>query len=88
MPTANFTGRARNANGPAHELVEVTPSDVEDLPSAEVLALYAGGAGDLRVVTVGGAVVTLVSAASQYHPVRVRRVMATGTTATKIVALY
>jgi hypothetical protein len=52
------------------------------------VALYIGGAGDLKVMTAGGDIVTLVGVlAGMFIPMNVKRVYATGTTATSILAL-
>ncbi|SCM80005.1 conserved hypothetical protein [uncultured Pleomorphomonas sp.] len=64
----------------------VTPDDDTDLAVAS-RALYVGTAGDLAITTVGGSTVTLKQV-SGWVPVRVARVLATGTTATNIVALW
>lgn len=77
---------------PAGQFAAVTPHASTDI--AQVLgeyprALYVGVAGDLGVVGVNGEVVTFKGAAAgSVIPVRCRRVNATGTTATDIVALY
>lgn len=78
-------------SAPAEILAEITPSDVDDLAPHYAKALYVGGDGDLTILPVDhgdGAPVTLVGVkAGSLLPVRVRRVYATGTTATDIVAL-
>jgi hypothetical protein len=51
-------------------------------------ALWVGGAGDLRVKLLDGQTVTIPSANVGWHPLRVRQVFATGTTATNIVATW
>jgi hypothetical protein len=51
-------------------------------------ALYVGGGGDLRVVMADGATVTFAALAPGWHPVRVRRVLATGTSATLITGCH
>jgi len=73
----------------------VTPSNTVDIPSItggtsnNGCVLYVGGAGDLKVDTVGGDAVTFVAVpAGSFIPVQVTRVYATGTTATSIVALW
>jgi hypothetical protein len=72
---------------PARTALAVTPSDSADL-TLIARALYVGGAGNLSVDTVGGDTVSFVGVqAGSFLPVRVRRVRATGTTATNIVAL-
>ena len=51
--------------------------------------LYVGGAGNVRVLTSSGADLTFVGiAAGTFMPVQVKRVYATDTTATDIVALW
>lgn len=72
----------------------VTPSDTVNIPaitggSNNGCVLYVGGAGNLKVLTIGGDEVVFngVSAGS-FFPVHVLRVFATGTTATNIVALW
>jgi hypothetical protein len=66
----------------------VTPSDTTDL-STTANRLYVGGAGTLTVVTSHGSTVAFASmAAGSFLDVRVRRVKATGTTATNLIALW
>ncbi len=65
----------------------VTPSDTEDL-AFTARALWVGEAGDLKVATANGDVVSFVGIpAGTLLPVAVKRVYATLTTATSIVAL-
>ena len=67
----------------------VTPDDGVDLPKG-CRALYVGGAGNLVVIfdkDTSSVTLTGVTAGSVL-PVRIKRVLATGTTATVIVALY
>jgi hypothetical protein len=73
----------------------VTPSNTVDIPSVSGgtsnngCVLYVGGAGNLRVDTIGGDDVTFTGVlAGSFIPVQVTRVYATGTTATSIVALW
>jgi hypothetical protein len=88
MPRDHFEMRARSITGPAVELRAVEPSDSADLPNGVCRSLFAGGAGVIVVQDAFGSQVSLHSGASQYHPVQIRRVLATGTTATDIIALY
>jgi hypothetical protein len=73
----------------ARQAVAVTPSDTTPL-TKYAKALYIGVTGDVTVIPVGGTTGVLFKA----HPVgyfvgcQVAQVMATGTTATNIVALY
>ena len=65
----------------------VTPSDSADLPQFSVI--YVGGAGNVKVTTAQGSAVTFSGVQSGgVLPVRVRRVWATGTTATTMTAVY
>jgi hypothetical protein len=72
----------------------VTPSDTVDIPAVtggtnNGCVLYIGGAGNIKVTTVGGDDVVFVGlSAGQFVPVQVKRVWSTSTTATNIVALW
>ena len=76
------------AESPARSYGSLTPSDTVDLTNL-TKALYVGGAGNLVAVSISGEVVTFTAVpAGTVLPIRVKRVNATGTTATAIVALY
>ena len=81
--TSDMTGIKRAA--------AVTPSDTTDLASP-TRAVYVGASGNLVVIFVGdqdAATTTLVGlAAGVWHPMQVRRILSTSTTATGIVAGY
>lgn len=80
----------RDASGPARRAGAVTPSDTVDL-TTYAKALYVGAAGNVRVLTVGaedGDAVTFANHPVGWLPVQVRRVLATGTAATQIVAAF
>lgn len=65
----------------------ITTSDTVDLASPSVV--YVGGGGDVKVTTANGDVVTFTGlVAGGVIPVRVKRVWATGTTATNLVRVY
>lgn len=73
---------------PAREAAAIVPSDGNDLASLP-RAIFVGTAGDLAVTMAGGQSVTLRGvAAGSTLPIRVRRVLATGTTAADLVALW
>jgi hypothetical protein len=74
--------------GPARDVATVTPTDASDLPEGLCRSLFVGVAGAVRIRTLDGNEATLISGESQYHPIQIIRVLATGTTATEIVALY
>ena len=74
-------------SGPASHAFAVTPNDGSDL-SETTRALYVGTGGALAAVMASGATVTFASLASgTFLPVRVTRVLATGTTASAILGL-
>jgi hypothetical protein len=75
-------------DNPAENGFAVTPNDSTDL-TATTRALFVGGAGNLRITTSGGDTFTMTGVlAGSLIPVRVVRVLSTGTTATNIAALY
>lgn len=82
------TGFSSSHLSSATQLAVVTPSDAVDLPQV-AKSLWVGGAGNVSVIAEGDTVpVTLTAAAAgTLIPLRVKRVRATGTTATAIVAL-
>lgn len=75
-------------SAPANFVKAVTPDDAADLPSGVCRALYVGGAGNVIFHDADGNQLTLVSEGCQYHPIQARRVLATDTTATNVLALY
>ena len=92
MPSSTdpYAGFAHSPSAPARRAEAVTPSDADNL-TTPAKALYAGVAGNVRVVPVaspGGAAVTFFSHPVGYLPIQCVRVMATGTTAGSIVALF
>ena len=80
--------RTLSQTSPALWIRSVSPNDDQDLPEGIARSLFVGVAGTVSVVDGSGTTVEIVSAASQYHPVHVARVRATGTTAGGILALY
>lgn len=82
-----YHGRAVPLGGPATDIVAVVPNDSQDLP-VPALALYVEGAGTVKIETLTGAQTRTVAVGDgMLLPVAVRRVRATGTTATGIHAL-
>lgn len=59
----------------------ITPNDSANL-SKKATGVYAGGAGTLRYIGDDGVEDTVTLVAGQIWPVRIRKVFATGTTAT------
>lgn len=83
----DFDGHSLGLTSPYVTGADVTPSDSDDLGFLP-RALWVGGTGNLAVEFVDGTQVTLdgVPAGTELR-LRVAKVLATGTTATAIVAL-
>ena len=81
-----LSNRALPLSGPATDIAPITPDDVNDLPDI-AMALYVETGGAISVVTARGQTRTLAVADYAILPVAVRRVRATGTTATGLHAL-
>lgn len=84
-----FSGYSAGLSGPAANFAAVVPSDSTDLPNT-CRSLYVGTGGSVAVQPAGGgAAVTFTNVPNgSVLPVRASRVMATGTTASGIVALW
>jgi hypothetical protein len=78
---------AGGMESPANSAFAITPNDNSNL-SVTTRALYVGGSGNL-VATLAGdtAAVTFTGLQAGYHPLRVKKVSATGTTCTAILGL-
>lgn len=87
MADATFN-RAAELDSPAWDAVAVTPSDANDLARVATRALWIGGAGSVSVNMSGAGEAIVFAGVQGLIPIRVDRVLATGTTATNIVALY
>ncbi len=78
-----------DVDAPAGDDDPVTPNDDADLPKGICRAIYVGVAGNLSVTLARRSSPTLYqNLPVGIHPLRVRRVHATGTAAGGIVALY
>jgi len=82
-----FADSISGLESPAANIAAVTPSDTVDLPSAS-RALNVAVEGTVRVTTVSGTTGTVFVSAGGAFPIRCRRIWATGTSATGIVALF
>lgn len=79
---------APNPDAPAGGAVAVTPDNSNDL-AIPARALYVGTGGNINLDTAQGDTVVFTSVPSgSILPVRAKRVRATSTTASNIVALY
>lgn len=75
--------------GPATDAAAITPSDTKDLPKSPCVAIFVGTTGNVAIITATGNTVTFKNLPSgQPLDVAATRVLATGTTATDLVALY
>ena len=83
-----FKTHARSLTSPAEDAGEITPADAGALSHA-TRAIYVGAPGDVRALMLSGATVTLADVpAGSFLPLRVRQVLASGTTATNIVGFW
>lgn len=81
----SFKSHTSGMRDPINSAAAVTPDDAADLAQV-TRAIYVGETGDLRVTLISGEVAIFVAAGSGWHPIRVMRVWATGTTATGLLA--
>lgn len=88
MPAIDeFGSYSRGLGGPLTSAIQVTPNNSNDLSHVS-RALFVGVGGDLRVITLDGQTVTFGGMGPGWHPIRVRRILSTGTTASAIVACW
>ena len=80
-------GKGTQLESPASNLALVVPDDDTDLPFV-TRAIYVGEPGAVALVTLGGQTVTTPELAQGWHPIRAVRILATGTTATGIMAAW
>ena len=84
-----FKTHARSLTSPPEDAAAITPSDAGSGLSHVTRALYVGVAGDLALLMQGGATVVLRGVPSgSFLPLRVRQVLASGTTADGIVGFW
>lgn len=86
MATPNFS--VQSSPNPAGYADAVTPSDTVNL-AQDARALYVGVGGNITVFLIDNTAVLFANVPAGFIlPVRARRVNATGTTASSIVAMY
>jgi hypothetical protein len=74
---------------PAASAAAVAPSDSVDLANAATKGIYVGVSGDVKIdLVTGGSGIVFKAAPVGLLRVQAKRVYATGTTATNMVALY
>lgn len=83
----NFSNTATGMSGPANDAFNIIPDDAIDLTQV-TRALYTGAGGDISLVMQSGASVSFIAVpAGIILPLRIRKVMATATTATNLCGL-
>lgn len=83
----SFSDYKSGLTAPAEAAEVITPNNTEDLDFV-TRALYLGQSGDVNVTLKSGDTVVLRNMqAGVFYPLRVSRVLVTGTTATDIVGL-
>lgn len=88
MPAIDTYAKDIAQIGPARNAVAVTPNDSADL-TAVTRGVMVGVSGNVSVNMSGsGSAVVLPLTAGQLYPIAVSRILATGTTATGIVAIW
>jgi hypothetical protein len=86
--TDTFRKHTRSLTSPPEHGVAVVPSDTGELAHV-TRALYVGGAGHVAVRLQDGTELTLANVpAGTLIPIRVTRVLSTGTTAGQILGLW
>lgn len=84
----DFEGHIEGLSSPADNAFAITPHDSNELSSV-THGLYVGGTGDVAVVMASGEEVTFSAmAAGVFHPIRVKQVKETGTSATDIIGVH
>jgi hypothetical protein len=88
MPTDPYSTYAAGPAGPAEHVFNITPSDIADLPFVTT-GIYIGVGGSLAVIDRNSGVVANFSglSAGTILPIRVARVMSTGTSAASLVGM-
>jgi len=82
-----FADMQASLSGPASSGFSITPSDGDDLPET-TRALYVGTGGNLSMRMLSGETLTLLNVLpGSFLPLRVTRILSTGTTAAALVGL-
>lgn len=84
--TNPFENRAPSLSGPATDMLPVVPDDGTDLPEVAI-ALYVETGGTLSLITARGGARSVTVADRSILPVGVRKVNASGTSASGIHAM-
>ena len=88
MAIDTYRNMVGGLESPAREAVEITPNDAADLANT-TRSIYIGVSGDVAVHMAGKtSPVVFKSVPAGVLPVRVDRVLATGTSASDLIALW
>ncbi len=84
-----FQSNRSGLSSPASRGATITPNNNNDLPTY-TRAIYVGGGGNLSLIPVGqeGSISLADVPAGTFVPIRAKRVLQTGTSATSLVALW
>lgn len=83
-----FRQYTRSLVSPAENAAEISPNDASDILNV-TRAIYVGQGGDMQVVMLGGTTATFTNIPSgTLIPLRVTRIMSTGTSAAAILGLW
>jgi hypothetical protein len=84
-----FSKKVTLTGSNASDAITIVPNDAADLGKVPTKGLYIGVSGDVKVTLNSGNTVTFTGLSSGViHPIAVKRVWATGTTATNMLAVY
>lgn len=89
MPVGKAPYRSADATVSGHRFAAITPSDTVDIEVTR--GVYVGVTGNVVLIGAENAdaeTVTMVAAAVGEHPWQVRRILASGTTAANLIAIY
>lgn len=86
MPADKFEDHTIGLESPPTDIEEIVPDDGTDLASV-TRALNVATSGTVRATSLDGTVSSIFIAAGVLFPIRVKRVWATGTSATEIRGL-
>jgi hypothetical protein len=83
----SMSAQSSSLDSPAGSAFAITPNDGADLATV-TRSIYIGSSGNVSVILAGdSSAVTFSNMAVGYHPLRVKRLRSTGTTAGSIVGL-
>lgn len=86
MPHDTYKDKVLSASDPVRSVVSVTPDDNTDLIRIP-RALYIGGDGDIALILADDLQAVTFKNVTGFLPLMPKRILATGTTATSILAL-